>query len=103
MKIYYGKAVYDKKEISSVMNTLKISTQMGKSVANFEKKIGKKFSKKHSLMVNSGSSALILALNVLELKKGSEIINPCLNLGTAVSAILLTGHIPIFVDINIET
>ena len=103
MKISYGKNVYDKKEISSVINTLKISTQMGKSVANFEKKIGKKFSKKYSLMVNSGSSALILALNVLELKKGSEIITPCLNFGTAVSAILLTGHIPIFVDINIET
>ena len=54
-------------------------------------------------MVNSGSSALILALNVLNLKKGSEIITPCLNFGTAVSAILLTGHIPVFVDINIDT
>ena len=103
MKISYGKNVYDKKEISSVINTLKISTQMGKNVANFEKKIGKIFSKKYSLMVNSGSSALILALNVLDLKKGSEIITPCLNFGTAVSAILLTGHLPIFVDINIDT
>ncbi len=103
MKISYGKNVYDKKEISSVINTLKISTQMGKNVTNFEKKIGKIFSKKYSLMVNSGSSALILALNVLNLKKGSEIITPCLNFGTAVSAILLTGHIPVFVDINIDT
>ena len=103
MKISYGKNVYDKKEISSVINTLKISTQMGKNVTNFEKKIGKIFSKKYSLMVNSGSSALILALNVLDLKKGSEIITPCLNFGTAVSAILLTGHLPIFVDINIDT
>jgi len=103
MKISYGKNVYDKKEILSVINTLKISTQMGKNVANFEKKIGKIFSKKYSLMVNSGSSALILALNVLDLKKGSEIITPCLNFGTAVSAILLTGHLPIFVDINIDT
>ena len=103
MKISYGKNVYDKKEISSVINTLKISTQMGKNVTNFEKKIGKIFSKKYSLMVNSGSSALILALNVLNLKRGSEIITPCLNFGTAVSAILLTGHIPIFVDINIDT
>ena len=44
MKISYGKNVYDKKEISSVINTLKISTQMGKNVTNFEKKIGKIFS-----------------------------------------------------------
>ena len=103
MKISYGKNVYDKKEISSVVNTLKVSTQMGKSVANFEKKIGQIFSKKYSLMVNSGSSALILALNVLNFKNGSEIITPCLNFGTAVSAILLSGHKPIFVDINIST
>ena len=58
------------------------------------------FTKKYPLMVNSGSSALILALNVLNFKKGSEIITPCLNFGTAVSAILISGYKPIFVDID---
>ena len=38
MRISYGKNVYDKKEISAVINTLKKSTQMGVSVSNFEKK-----------------------------------------------------------------
>jgi len=103
MKISYGKNVYDNLEIQSVVNTLKVSTQMGKNVLNFEKKIGNIFSKKYALMVNSGSSALILALNVLNFKKGSEIIAPCLNFGTAVSSILISGYRPVFVDINIDT
>ena len=103
MKISYGKNVYGKSEIQAVVNTLKKTTQMGKNVSKFEKKIGNIFEKKYSLMVNSGSSALTLALDVLNLKKGSEIITPCLNFGTAVSAILIAGCKPIFVDINIDT
>ena len=78
-KISYGKNVYDKLEINAVNNTLKNSTQMGKSVNTFENKIAKYFSKKYGLMVNSGSSALTLAFSVLNLPKGSEVITPCLN------------------------
>ena len=37
-KIPYGQNVYDSKEINAVLQTLKKSTQMGKSVDNFEKK-----------------------------------------------------------------
>ena len=103
MKIAYGKNLYNNLEISSVVRTLRKTTQMGKSVSNFEKKIAKYFGKKYGLMVNSGSSALILAIESLNLKKGSEIIVPCLNFGTAVSSILICGHKPIFVDAEIET
>ena len=46
-KISYGKNVYDKKEVNAVLKTLKKSTQMGKSVNNFETKIAKMFSKKY--------------------------------------------------------
>ena len=87
-KISYGKNVYDNREIKSVLKTLKKSTQMGISVEIFENKIAKLFSKKYGLMVNSGSSALILALKVMNFPKGSEIITPCLNFGTAISAII---------------
>ena len=38
------------------------------------KKIAKLFNKKYGLMVNSGSSALMLAMEVLNLPKGSEVI-----------------------------
>ena len=102
-KIYYGKNVYDHKEINAVLKTLKNRTQMSSSVAEFEKKVSKIFSKKFGLMVNSGSSALILALKVIDFKKGSEIITPCLNFGTAVSSIMLSDCKPIFVDCVVDT
>ena len=91
MKISYGKNVYDKKEIDSVLRTLKKGTQMGKNVDRFEKLISKLFKKKYGLMVNSGSSALTIALHLLNLKKNDEIITPCLNFGTPVSAITLAN------------
>ena len=103
MRIPYGKNVYNNEEISAVLSKLKKSTQMGESVQSFENKIAKLFSKKFGLMVNSGSSALMLATNVLNFKKSDEIITPCLNFGTAVSAIILSGAKPILVDIDIET
>jgi CDP-4-dehydro-6-deoxyglucose reductase, E1 len=103
MKITYGKNVYNNEEISAVVRQLKKTTQMGKSVQKFEKKISKFFKKKYGVMVNSGSSALTLAMRTLDVKAGDEIITPCLNFGTAVSSILLARAKPIFVDIDIET
>ena len=102
-KIPYGKNVYDYEEIKAVSKTLIKTTQMGKCVSIFESKISKLFSKKYGLMVNSGTSALILALKVLNLKPGSEVITPGLNFGTAVSSIILNNLIPIFVDNRIST
>ena len=103
MKISYGKNVYGKEEIKAVVNQLNKTTQMGYSVNKFEKLIDKKFSKKYALMVNSGSSALTLAMNVLNFKKNDEIIVPCLNFGTALSSVLQCGATPILVDIEVET
>ncbi len=103
MKISYGKNVYDKSEINAVLKTLNHSTQMGISVKKFENKISSFFNKKYGLMVNSGSSALILALKVLNLPKNSEVIAPCLNFGTAISAIILSDLKPILVDCEKET
>ena len=54
-------------------------------------------------MVNSGSSALILAFKVMNFKKGSEIITPCLNFGTAVSSIMLSDCVPVLVDCEVDT
>ena len=102
-KIPYGLNVYDQQEINAVVKTLKKSTQMGKSVNTFEKKISKLFSKRYGLMVNSGSSAILLALKAINFKSGSEIITPCLNFGTAVSSITLSDLTPIFVDCEIDT
>ena len=101
--ISYGKNVYDQTEINAVTATLRKSTQMGKAVLTFERKISKMFGKKYGLMVNSGSSALILALKSLNLKAGSEIITPCLNFGTAVSSIMINNLVPVLIDVDVRT
>lgn len=101
--ISYGKNVYGKEEINAVLNQLRKSTQMGLSVDKFEKKIARYFSKKFGLMVNSGSSAIMLAIKVLDLKKGDEVITPCLNFGTAISSLMHFEVTPIFVDVEIDS
>jgi CDP-6-deoxy-D-xylo-4-hexulose-3-dehydrase len=103
MKISYGKNVYGAEEIRSVVSQLKKTTQMGASVNKFELLIAKKFSKKYGLMVNSGSSAITLALNAIGINKNDEIIVPCLIFGTALSYIIQVQAKPILVDIEIET
>jgi len=102
-KIFYGKNIYNNNEIKAVVSQLRKSTQMGRNVAEFEEKISKMFGKKYSLMVNSGSSALMLAFKVFNFKPNDEIITPCLNFGTAVSSLLHFNLKPIFVDIDIDT
>ena len=103
MKVYYGKAVYGKEEISAAIDVLKnksISLIDGPSVKELEKKIAKVFGKKYGLMVNSGSSANLLGLSSFNFKKGSEIITPTLTFSTTVSPIYQTGCIPHFIDVD---
>ena len=102
-KIYYGRAVYDKKEINAVLNVLKndsLSLIDGKKVKTLEKKVSKIFGKKYGLMVNSGSSANLLALSSFKFKKGSEIITPNLTFSTTVAPIYQLGLIPHFVGVE---
>ena len=102
-KIYYGKAVYDKKEINAVLNVLKndsLSLIDGKKVKELEKKVSNIFGKKYGLMVNSGSSANLLALSSFKFKKGSEIITPNLTFSTTVAPIYQLGLIPHFVGVE---
>ena len=103
MKIYYGKAVYGKEEIKASLNVLKkksLSLIDGPSVKKLEHLISKTFGKKFGLMVNSGSSANLLALASLELKKGSEVITPTLTFSTTVAPIFQLGLIPYFIDVD---
>ena len=104
-KIYYGLAVYDKKEINAVNNVLnnkRLTLIDGPLVKEFEKKVAKLFGKKYALMVNSGSSANLLALASLKLKKNSEVITPTLTFSTTVAPIYQLGLIPNFVDAEIN-
>ena len=103
MKIYYGKAIYDNKEISAATKVLKnksLSLIDGPSVKELERKISKLFGKKYGLMVNSGSSANLLGLASLNFEKGSEIITPSLTFSTTISPIYQLGLVPHFVDVD---
>jgi CDP-6-deoxy-D-xylo-4-hexulose-3-dehydrase len=103
IRVPYGQSIHGIEEIKAVNSVLKSSTQMGKSVFNFESKIAKLFQKKYGLMVNSGSSALLLAFEALSLPKGSEVITPTLTFATTVSYILKYGLKPVFVDVDQRT
>tara|TARA_Y100000992_G_scaffold295252_1_gene255951 strand:- start:897 stop:2093 length:1197 start_codon:yes stop_codon:yes gene_type:complete len=99
-KIYYGRAVYDNKEINAVINVLKndsLSLIDGVKVKKLEKQISKLFGKKYGLMVNSGSSANLLALSSFKFKEGAEVITPNLTFSTTVAPIYQLGLIPHFV------
>tara|TARA_B100001079_G_C16408181_1_gene514825 strand:+ start:1411 stop:2607 length:1197 start_codon:yes stop_codon:yes gene_type:complete len=102
-KIYYGKAVYDSKEINAVINVLRnesLSLIDGKNVKILEKTVSSIFGKKYGLMVNSGSSANLLALASFNFKKGSEIITPNLTFSTTVAPIYQLGLIPHFIGVE---
>ena len=102
MKIYYGKAVYNHKEISASIKVLKNSLQLidGPAVKKLEKNVSKIFGKKYGLMVNSGSSANLLSLASFDFKKGSEIITPNLTFSTTVAPIYQLGLVPHFVGVE---
>ena len=102
-KIYYGKAVYDNKEIKAVLDVLKNSSLTlidGPKVKKLEKTVSKLFGKKYGLMVNSGSSANLLGLSSFNFKKGSEVITPNLTFSTTVAPIYQLGLIPHFIGVE---
>ena len=100
LRVPYGLSVHGNDEIKAVTKVLKSSTQMGKNVSTFEKKIAKLFSKKYGLMVNSGSSALMLAMETLNIPEGSEVITPALTFSTTVGYIVRNKLVPVFVDVE---
>ena len=70
LRVNYAQSVHGKDEINQIIKVLKSSTQMGKNTREFEEKISKLFAKKFGLMVNSGSSALLLAYEHFRFPKG---------------------------------
>jgi len=102
-KIYYGRAVYDHKEINAAINVLKYKSLTlidGAYVKKLEKTVAKIFGKKYGLMVNSGSSANLLALSSFNFKKSSEVITPNLTFSTTVAPIYHLGLVPHFVGVE---
>ena len=103
-KIYYGRAVYDKKEINAVIDVLRnnsLTLTDGKKVKDLERKVSKIFGKKYGLMVNSGSSAnLTWHYHHLTLKKDLRVITPNLTFSTTVAPIYQLGLIAHFIGVE---
>ena len=74
----------------------------GKKVDEFENKYEDKFGVP-LVMVDSGSNALYMAVTLLNLKPGSEIILPSYTWVACASSIIMAGHKPIFCDVDIKT
>ncbi|WP_281995077.1 DegT/DnrJ/EryC1/StrS family aminotransferase [Ruegeria faecimaris] len=103
MRVNYGQTVHGQEEIDAVVEVLKTSTQMGPKVREMQEKVAALFSKRHGIMVNSGSSANYLAVEILDLPKGSEVITPALTFATTVAPLVRQGLIPTFVDAAVGT
>jgi CDP-6-deoxy-D-xylo-4-hexulose-3-dehydrase len=96
----YGTTVHGQEEIDAVVHVLKTSTQMSKNVRELEEKVAQLYNKKYGIGVNSGSSALYLAADLLDYEEGTEILTPALTFSTTVAPIVKRKWIPSFVDVE---
>jgi CDP-6-deoxy-D-xylo-4-hexulose-3-dehydrase len=96
----YGTTVHGQEEIDAVVHVLKTTTQMSKHVRELEERVAALYNKKYGIGVNSGSSALYLAADLLNFDAGAEIITPALTFSTTVAPLVKKGWVPSFVDVE---
>lgn len=92
----------EKKYLTDCIKSGWVSSE-GKYVKKFENKFAKKVSRKFGTTVSSGSAALEIAINALELKKNDEVILPTFTIASCLFPILRTKAKPIFVDCDLRT
>jgi len=100
--------VLDKNDLRNLIkSSLDMWLTSGDFTEKFEKKISKFLGIRHSLFVNSGSSANLLALSSLKifynLNEGDEVITSAVNFPTTVNPIIQNGLKPVFVDADSKT
>lgn len=95
---------YDEEEIKAVVDCLRDGwlAGFGSRTIEFEKKVSELFGKKYGLFVNSGSSAILLALCSLDLPPGSEVVTAACGFSTTVAPILQVGLKPVFCDVQLN-
>jgi len=104
--------VFGEEEIKSAMKaSAEFWLTAGPYTEEFESQFAKRVGMRHSFMVNSGSSANLLALSSLtspkmgerKVSSGDEVITVAAGFPTTVTPILQNNLIPVYVDIDIET
>jgi len=101
LRIPYALALHGATERKRVLRVLdEHRTLMGRETAEFEQRVARAFGKRYGVMVNSGSSANLLAFELLDLPPGSEVITPFLTFSTTVAPLVQKGLVPLFVDVE---
>jgi CDP-6-deoxy-D-xylo-4-hexulose-3-dehydrase len=104
--------VFGEEEIKNAVSaSVEFWLTAGPHTEEFESRFAKKVGMRHSFMVNSGSSANLLALTSLtspkmgerKLTPGDEVITVAAGFPTTVTPILQNNLTPVYVDIDIET
>ena len=91
----------ERKAVDRVMRSGLLA--QGPEVSSFEKEFSKIVGDRECVAVNSGTSALHIALLSLGIGKGDEVIVPSFTFAATANSVALTGATPIFVDINPQT
>jgi CDP-6-deoxy-D-xylo-4-hexulose-3-dehydrase len=105
-RVLYATAVYDQDEIDAILGVLdggRGTLRLGKNVAEMERQVATHFGKARGVMCNSGSSALYLAVELLGLAPGSEVITSPLTFSTDLAPLIRGGLVPVFVDVEPDT
>lgn len=95
----------DKKDINQYINQIYdngILTNNGPLVKRFEEEIKSNLNIQNILYVNSGHTAIMMALKAIVPQQGKVIITPFSFIST-LQALLWNGHTPIFADIELQT
>lgn len=115
-RVNYAGRVFDEREMANATQAvLEFWLTSGKWTKEFENKLAAYLGVKYALMVNSGSSANLLAFFALtspllgerQVKRGEEIITLAAGFPTTIAPMIQYGAVPVFVDIdesaNIDT
>ena len=109
-RITYAKRVYDEQEmVNLVDSSLEFWLTSGRYTDEFEREFAKFLGVRYCSLVNSGSSANLLAFMTLtspllgdrRIKRGDEVITVAAGFPTTVTPIIQYGAVPVFVDITI--
>lgn len=109
-RISYASRVFDEKEMCALTDAmLDFWLTTGRFAEEFEKGFAKWIGVKHAYLVNSGSSANLIAFMALtapelgdrQIKRGDEVITVACGFPTTVTPILQYGAVPVFVDVSV--
>ena len=109
-RVTYASRVFDEKEMCALTDaTLDFWLTTGRFADEFEKEFAKWIGVKFANLVNSGSSANLIAFMALtapelgdrQIKKGDEIITVACGFPTTVTPALQYGAVPVFVDVTV--